>query len=295
MAFRESKMTSDFKTQAKSFFSALLSFCILLLVSSGTFIGGYALGLHRIKVPYLSDYIKAPADTSVVGALATPANATAPGMGLNVSVPSPLNLDYSAYVKSSTALTPAMIKDKFIRLKFVPYAEQTFGFTAILPKGWKAVPPQLHLDPGGLMENLGKHRDMQVELAQVDAPGTSEALYQARALYVPPEASLDRFYEKYAEGINAKIMVDQPESGGRKNVLLKYNTPDGKPMLARSVAVRNGNYVMYLNCCALEKDFPSFAEAYNMTALSFTPETVTGLAPFEISVDEGTGAAATIK
>lgn len=289
-------MTSDFKTQAKNFFSALLSFCVLLLVSSGTFIGGYALGLHRIQVPYLSDCIKAPDEKPAGASVASSASASAPGMGLSLPTSaSALNLDYSAYVKSSTALTPAMIKDKFILLKFLPYAEQTFGFTAILPKGWKAVPPQLHLDPGGLMENLGKHRDTQVELAQVDAPGTSEALYQARALYVPAEASLDRFYEKYAEGINAKIMVDQPESGGRKNVLLKYNTHDGKPMLARSVAVRNGNYVMYLNCCALEKDFPSFAEAYNMSALSFTPDTVTGLAPFDVSVDEAAGAAATIK
>lgn len=288
--------SSDFKTKAKNFFSTLLNLCILLLVSAGTFVGGYALGLHKIKVPYLSDYIKAPEEKPAVASSAGVGSLT-PGIGAagSATTATPLNLDYSAFVKSSTSMAPGMIKDKLIRLKFSPYAEPSFNFTAIVPKDWKAVPPQLHLDPGGLMANLDAHRDTPVPLAQFDAPGAPEALYQAQALYVPPEASLDRFYEQYTQAINAKIMVDQPETGGRKNVLFKYTTKDGKPMLTRSVAVRTGNYVMYLNCCALEKDFPALAEAYNLSALSFTPEKASGLAPFEVAVDEGTGAAAVVK
>lgn len=277
-------VSDDFKKKVKDFFNMVLALLTLLVVSSGTFVGGYMLGLNRVAVPYLNTYIKIPEEKKVV---VQPAPGTAPGTWSGA-------VDPATFFKTSNPIISTELT-KYKRFKFSPFNEPRFNFTAVLPADWKATPPKLHLDAGTLMENLDQHKDTQIALAQVDAPGAKMALFQAWALNVPPEVDLDAFYKKYTAALNADILAESPPVGGRKQVLLRYKTDDGQTMLARSVGVRAGDYVMYLNCAGREKEFPAFSDAFNQAALSFSPEQAKGMEPFQVNVVDANGEASVVE
>lgn len=270
----------EFNKKVKNFFSVLGTICMMILVGSITFVAGYMLGLNRIAVPYLSNYIKVPVDKAATNVSATT---------------TPLKLDTAALLKTANPYSADAMTDKFKRFKFSPFNESRFNFTAVLPVDWSAVPPKMHLDTGSLMDNLNAHKDLQIALAQIDSPAAKTSGYQVWALNVPPDVDLDKFFRNYTSALNAELVADKPTSGGRKHVLIRYKTADGKQMLARGVAVRSGEYVFYLICTATEADFPKLSDMYNLAALSFSPEQGKDLEAFDTKLSESTGSAAVVE
>lgn len=273
-------INEEFKKKVKDFFSMLWGLCLLVLISGVTFVCGYLLGLNKVAVPYLSNFIKIPEDkpASVSTVTSTPAASTG-----------------KSYLSAGNTLTDAQLDGKYKRYRFSPYNESRFNFTAVLPVDWKSSPPELTLDTGTLMENLEKHKDQQIPLAELDAPGDMAAVIQTWALNVPSHVDLDKFYKKVSAALDGTIVEELPESGGRKHVIIKYKTEDGKAMLAHSVAVRAGDYVLYMNCCGKEDEFSGLSDMFNMIALSFTPEQANNLAVFDSKVSESSGQGAVVK
>ena len=268
--------------KTKDFFNLLGTVLLMLFVGSVTFIAGYMLGLNRVSIPYLNRYIKVPEAAKV----STTAAASITNNG-------PINA--ASFLKSKNPYSTEAMLDRFKRFKFSPYNEARFNFSAILPVDWISVPPKMHLDSGSLMDNLNQHKDVQIALLQLESPSSKSSAIQAWALNVPADVDLDSFYRKYTGMLNFELLAGNATSAGRKHVLMRYKAEGGKTMLVRSVAVRSGEYIFYLNCSAAEPDFLKVSDMFNLAALSFTPEQGRDLEPFEATISESSGQAAQLE
>lgn len=257
----------------RNFIGMIFNLLFLGLFGSVVFVVAYGLGANKVNVPYVSEMVKTPERYLQSFLASLPFDASAAKLA-----------DCTNFVRGSTNISDDLLKDKFKLLSFAPFSDPNFKFSAIFPKGWQPVSPEANLEKDEVASNLLGQKGTVIPLVDVASPESKDVFYQAKAVPFPQELSLDKFYEKYAETLKGNIVVDKPEVAGRKHVLIKYTARSGNHVLVRSVAARAGGYVLYLNCCAKEQDFPSLAEIFNLSALSFTPFRADNIESFDAAL-----------
>lgn len=185
------------------------------------------------------------------------------------------------------------LRSQATRLKFAPLKRGDLAFDLVVPGNWTW--QTVHVGE----RDLAQSNIREVQLAEIESPGSSLAIMQVWFLQIPEGASLSQFADSYTRARGFKTVEKAAEVGNRMDMLIEYDTSKQKDIKSRITAIKLGKNVMWLACCAPSPEYPRWNRAFTLAANSFSPaaapiafqpDVKTKLAQGAILVSEGSSA-----
>ncbi len=157
------------------------------------------------------------------------------------------------------------LRNQCIRLKFAPFQRGDLAFDVVVPQSWTWQTVQVN------ESDLAMSNTREVQIAEMESPGSSLAIMQSWFMQVPDGVSLSQFSDSYTKARGFKMVEKAAEVGNRMDMLIGYDTPKQKDIQSRITAIKVGKNVMWLACCAPRSEYPIWNKAFTLAANSFSP------------------------
>jgi hypothetical protein len=169
---------------------------------------------------------------------------------------------------SAGAFTPEELSKNFGRQQFTPYGDSKFFFEILIPNSWESRLSEV--DP----DQLAHDAQAPVPMAEFGPAGADDVGLQVQYMRVPEQSGLAAFMDKYAQTNGGTIVVRhalEVEGRAGEEALMKMNSDDLGPMLARVAVIRRGEFVFIVSGSATEEKYEKYKRAFGAVVNSFDP------------------------
>lgn len=227
--------------------STFLGLLLLIIIGGLCALGGFFLGSkHR------------PDQTST-------AVTTNSAVQRNNSTKFPVSVGDSDLLSRSIPFSDEDLRSQCIRLKFAPLQRGDLAFDVVVPQNWTWQTVQVN------ESDLATSNTREVQIGEIESPGSSLAIMQVWFMQVPEGVSLSQFADSYTKARGFKMVEKAAEVGNRMDMLIGYDTPKQKDIQSRITAIKVGKNVIWLASCAPRSEYPIWNRTFNLAANSFSP------------------------
>lgn len=151
------------------------------------------------------------------------------------------------------------------RLKFAPLQRGDLAFDVVVPNNWTWQTVKVN------QSELATSNTSEVQIAEIESPGSSLAIMQVWFMQVPADVSLSQFADSYIKARGFKMVEKAAEVGNRMDMLIGYDTGGQKDIQSRITALKVGDKIMWLASCAPRNEYALWNKAFTLAANSFSP------------------------